>query len=213
MKGLKAIEKADVILYDALIDRRLFEFVDCNGKKLIFVGKRKGDGDGRKRQREINSLMLELCRNGMTVVRLKGGDPGIFGRLADEIEFLEKNGIPYQVIPGVSSFNGVASHAGIPLTKKGISSLTILSGIEKLSLESIVNGTFVVMMARESIERVAERLIELGVPEDRPVVAIENGTLENQRIVKGILRNIHEKIRDFSGPTLFIIGDVAALKP
>jgi len=202
-----------VVLYDALIDRRLFELVDCSEKELIFVGKRKGDGDGGKRQKEINSLMLELFRKGNVVVRLKGGDPGIFGRLADEIEFLEKNGIPYEIIPGVSSFNGVASYTGIPLTRKGVASLTILSGTENFDLETMVNGTFVVMMARENIERVARKLVKLGVPEDRPVIAIENGTLENQRVVKGTLKEIHEKVRDLSGPTLFVIGDVVALKP
>lgn len=213
LKGLRAIEKADVILYDALVDRKLFELIDCTGKELIFVGKRRGDGDGEKRQRVINELMLDLCKKGRTVVRLKGGDPGIFGRLADEIRFLKRNGIPYEVIPGVSSFNGVASHAGIPLTEKGISSLTVLSGTENFDLNTLINGTFVVMMARENIERVAERLIELGVPESRAVIAVENGTLENQRIVEGTLGDIHEKVRSFTGPTLFIIGDVVSLKP
>ncbi len=212
LKGLKAIEKADVILYDALVDRKLFELIDCTGKELIFVGKRRGDGDGEKRQRVINELMLDLCKKGRTVVRLKGGDPGIFGRLADEIRFLKRNGISYEVIPGVSSFNGVASHAGIPLTEKGISSLTVLSGTENFDLNTLINGTFVVMMARENIERVAERLIGLGVPESRAVIAVENGTLENQRIVEGTLGDIHEKVRSFTGPTLFIIGDVVSLK-
>jgi len=194
------------------VDERLFELIDTKNKEKIFVGKRKGDGDGGKRQKEINELMLRFSKAGKTVARLKGGDPGIFGRLADEIEFLEKHEIPYEIIPGVSSFNGVATHAGIPLTKKGVSSLTILSGIENFSIESIINGTFIVMMARESIESVAKRLIELGVPENRPVIAIENGTLGDERIVKAELKNIHEKILDFSGPTLFIIGDVAYLK-
>ncbi len=200
-------------MHDALVDRRLFEMINTEGKEIIFVGKRRGDGDGGERQKEINSLMLKFSLQGKNVARLKGGDPGIFGRLADEIRFLKENGIPYEVIPGVSSFNGVSSYAGIPLTKKGIASLTLLSGTEDLNINSILNGTFVVMMARETVESVAERLIEMGVSPDKPAVAIENGTLENQRIVSGTLKDIHERIGDFSGPTLFIIGDVASLKP
>ncbi|AIY90828.1 uroporphyrinogen-III C-methyltransferase [Geoglobus acetivorans] len=213
LRGLKALEKADVILYDALIDEGIFELVDCENKELVYAGKRKGDGNGEKRQKEINEMMKKYALEGKTVARLKGGDPGIFGRLADEILFLKANRIPFEIIPGVSSLNGVPVLAGIPLTARGISSLTVLSGREDFGIEAILGGTFVVMMGRDSIQSVAERMIEIGISPDKPAVAIENGTLDTQRIVKGRLKNIGEKMRDFKGPVLFIVGDVADLLP
>lgn len=213
IKGLRALEKSDVILYDALVSQKIFSLFDSSNKELVYVGKRKGDGDGELRQREINELMKKYVDEGKVVARLKGGDPGIFGRLADEISFLRENRIEFEVIPGVSSLNGVSTSMALPLTKKGVHSIIVLSGKENIDIGDLLKGTFVIMMGRDRIGKISESLISMGVSEETDVVAIENGTLENQKVVRGKLKDIHEKIEDFKGPTIIIAGPAVSDLP
>ncbi len=209
VKGMRALEMSDVILYDALVSKSLVEMFEQQGKAAIHVGKRCGWHGVR--QDEINRLMLRYAREGKTVARLKGGDPLIFGRCGDEIEFLRKHGIPFEIIPGVSAVNGVPAAISLPLTDRELSSsLTVLSGREDLSVETILGGTFVVMMGRDRMDAVAERLIEVGVKPETPAVAIENGTTGEQRVVRASLKDVGKKIADegMSGPVLVVIGEV-----
>lgn len=209
VKGMKALERSDVILYDALVSKNLIEMLDKQDKEMVYVGKR-GGWHGM-RQEEINMLMLRYAKAGMVVARLKGGDPLIFGRCGEEIEFLRKHDIPFEVIPGVSAVNGVPAVIPMPLTDRELSSsLTVLSGREDLGLETIVRGTFVVMMGRERMDAIAERLVRIGVDPETPAVAVENGTTEGQRVVSGTLMSIGEKIVNagMTGPVLVVIGNV-----
>uniref|UniRef100_A0A7C3UKC9 uroporphyrinogen-III C-methyltransferase n=1 Tax=Geoglobus ahangari TaxID=113653 RepID=A0A7C3UKC9_9EURY len=212
LKALKSLKNSDVILYDALIDYRLIDELKKLGKKMIYVGKRSWD-DGKKRQEYINSLLKELTDQGLTVARLKGGDPLIFGRGCIEIEFLEKENIPYEVIPGVSSINGVPSSCAIPLTHPELSSsILVVSGRADVMrwCKAPLEGTIVVLMGRDTIDEIAKGLIDLGRDKKTPVVAIENGTLPNQRIIVGTLSDIGEKVKraNVKGPLLIVIGEV-----
>lgn len=208
VKGMKALERSDVVLHDALVSETLIEMLEDLGKEIINVGKRGRHG---VRQDAINELMLLHAKAGKIVARLKGGDPLIFGRCGDEVEFLREHGIPFEIIPGVSSVNGVPAGISLPLTDKRLSSsLTVISGREDLNLGTILRGTFVVMMGRDRMGVVAERLVEMGVDPQTPAVAVENGTTGDQMYVSGTLSNIGEKIVGFgmNGPVLVIIGDV-----
>jgi len=212
LKALKSLKNSDVILYDALIDCKLIEELKKLGKKMIYVGKRSWD-DGKKRQEYINYLLKELTDKGLTVARLKGGDPLIFGRGCIEIEFLEKEKIPYEVIPGVSSINGVPSYCAIPLTHPELSSsVLVVSGRADVVkwCKAPLEGTIVVLMGRDTIGEISRELIKLGRDRRTPVVAIENGTLPNQRIIVGTLSDIGEKVKraNVKGPLLIVIGEV-----
>ncbi len=212
LKALKSLKNSDVILYDALIDSRLINELKRLGKKLIYVGKRSWD-DGKKRQDYINGLMKELTSKGLVVARLKGGDPLIFGRGCIEIEFLRRENIPYEVIPGISSINGVPSYCGLPLTHPELSSsVLVVSGRADVVrwCKAPLEGTIVVLMGRDTIDEIAKELIKLGRDKKTPVVAIENGTLPNQRVIIGNLSDIGMRIRKakIKGPLLIVIGEV-----
>ena len=212
LKALRVIEKADVILYDRLVGDEILEMLKGMGKELIYVGKNSGER-GYDRQMEINELMVRLAKEGKVVVRLKGGDPFVFGRGGIEAEFLAKHGVPFEVIPGVSSINSVPAYAGIPLTHPGLSSsILVVTGkdcVEKWQ-ETITKGTLVILMGRNNIKEICDNLIKAGRPENTPIAVIENGTLKNQRVFFGTLKNISDIVeeKDIKGPTLIVIGDV-----
>jgi len=212
IKALKAIEEADVILYDRLVGDEIIEMLKKMGKELIYVGKNCGE-KGECRQKEINELLKKLAEEGKVVVRLKGGDPFVFGRGGVEVEFLAEHGIPFEVIPGVSSINSVPASAGIPLTHPNLSSSILVvtgkDGVERW-YESILNGTLVILMGRNNIKEICNNLIKAGRSPDTPIAVIENGTLKNQRVFFGSLKNIADIIEreNVNGPTLIVVGEV-----
>jgi len=212
IKALKVIEKADVILYDRLVGDELVKMLKNMGKELIYVGK-NSDERGCERQKEINKLMLKLAKEGKTVVRLKGGDPFVFGRGGEEVEFLAKNGIPFEVIPGLSSVIAVPTSAGIPLTHKGLSStIFVITGrnLEDIG-KSALSGTIVILMGKDKIREICKRLIELGKEPNTPVAVIEDGTLKSQRVHFGTLENIADIVeRKVKGVALIVVGDVVS---
>ncbi len=215
IKALKAIEKADVILYDRLVGEEIVEMLRGMNKELVYVGKTCGER-GEYRQREINEMLKMLAEEGKTVVRLKGGDPFVFGRGGVEAEFLAKHGIPFEVIPGVSSINSVPTSAGIPLTHPGLSSsILVVTGKEDVEnwCESILNGTLVILMGRNNIKEICDNLIKAGRSPDTPIAVIENGTLKNQRVFFGSLKNIADVVEreEVRGPTLIVVGEVVEL--
>ena len=213
VKALKAIEVADVVLYDRLVGKRIEEMLKNMGKDIIYVGKNSCE-NGAKRQKNINELMVKLAKEGKVVVRLKGGDPFVFGRGGEEIEYLIQNDVPFEVIPGLSSVIAVPTSANIPLTHKGVSStILVITGrnLEDIG-KSALNGTIVVLMGKERIKEICKRLIEWGKSPKTPVAVIENGTHEDQKVYYGNLENIGDVVeKNVKGVALIVIGEVVEL--
>jgi uroporphyrin-III C-methyltransferase len=212
LKALKAIEEADVVLYDKLVGNEIVNFIEIKGKKLIYAGKDSCER-GEVRQAEINRLMKKYAGEGKTVVRLKGGDPYVFGRGCIEAEYLRNEGIPFEVIPGVSSINAVPTSAGIPLTHPDLSSIIlVVTGREDVKRwsKAFLEGTIVILMGRDRIEEICRNLIAEGRDPDTSVAVIVDGTLNSQQTIIGTLSTIAEKVkkRNIKGPTLIVVGDV-----
>jgi len=215
IKALKAIEEADVILYDKLVGDEIISMLRKTNKTLVFAGKRCGE-NGSVRQNEINMLMKKYAEEGKIVVRLKGGDPFVFGRGGIEAEFLAKEGIPFEVIPGVSSINSVPAYAGIPLTHPTLSSsVLVVTGRDDIEAwkRTPLNGTIVILMGRDTIGDVCEKLIEAGRDPSTPVAVIENGTTKQQRVLIADLSSIAEVVEreKVSGPALIVVGEVVRM--
>jgi uroporphyrin-III C-methyltransferase len=213
IKALKAIERADVVLYDRLVGDEIVKMIRSMGKEVIYVGKNSFE-KGSERQKNINELMVKLAKGGKTVVRLKGGDPFVFGRGGEEVEYLIKHNVPFEVIPGLSSVIAVPTSACIPLTHKGLSStIFVITGRNLDDIgKSALSGTIVILMGKERIREICKKLIELGKDKNTPVAVIENGTLESQKVYFGNLENIAEVVeRDVKGVALIVIGDVVKL--
>ena len=214
VKAMRLLKEADVILYDKLVGEEIAEFIKGLNKKAIYVGKNSGE-KGMKRQEEINELMKKFALEGKTVVRLKGGDPFVFGRGGIEAEFLAKNGIPFEIVPGVSSVNSVPAYAGIPLTHPGFSSsILVVAGRDDVGewKEAPIRGTIVILMGRETLKTICENLIKAGRSPETPVAVVENGTTPEQKVVVGNLKNIAEKARDVKGPAIIVVGEVVRVR-
>ena len=209
VKAVKILKKAEVILYDSLANDKLLKYAP-DDVELIYVGKRAGEH--YRKQDEINELLVEQGKKYENVVRLKGGDPFIFGRGGEEEIALLKEGINVEFVSGINSAIGSATGIGLPLTHRAIStSLTLVTGHEDpQKTEKQVNwdytaDTIVVFMGVGLLKRYVPKMLEYKSP-DTPVCAIENGTLPNQRIITGTLADITEK--DIKPPALIIIGEV-----
>ncbi len=193
IKGLNAIKKAEVILYDALINPRLLDHNPIAEK--VFVGKRLGFA--KMNQDEINSLLISYALKGEKVVRLKGGDPMIFGRAAEELHYASLFNIPTQVIPGISSYTGIAAQHQIPLTKRGENeSVWITTGhtqdgeISKdIPLAAQTNATVIVLMGMRFLNKIIQTFAQ-HKPKNYPVAIIQNGTTTNEKVIIGTLENI-----------------------
>jgi len=215
LKGLNTLKNADVILYDALINTKLLDHAP--DAKTIFVGKRKGFH--RYSQDEINQLIVtEAFENGH-VVRLKGGDPFVFGRGAEEIDYAENYGLQTDIIPGISSSIAVPSSIGIPLTKRGVSeSFWVITGCnsdKQLSLDvglaAQSSATVVILMGMHKLTQITSIFQELGQGET-PAAVIQNGTMKSQKSGVGTINDIGEivKANKLSSPAIIIIGDVVS---
>lgn len=215
LKGAKALQNADIVLYDALVDPALLEHAP-NAEK-IFVGKRKGNH--RYSQDEINQLIVQSAFNYGKVVRLKGGDPFIFGRGAEEIDYAESFGIPTRVISGISSSTSVPASLGVSLTKRGISeSFWVITGTtsdRKLSndvaLASKSTATVVILMGMSKLPEIVQTFQNEGRGET-PIAIIQNGTLANENSGIGTINSIQEVVaqKKLSNPAIIVIGDVVA---
>lgn len=215
LKGVKALNKADVVLYDALVDKSLLEHAPY--AKKIFVGKRLGYK--RYHQDEINTLIVESAFNYGHVVRLKGGDPFIFGRGSEEIEYAENFGIPSVVVPGISSATSVPASLGISPTKRGIAqSYWIITGTTKtgslsedIALAAKSTATVGILMGMKKLPEIVKLFQENGKGET-PVAIIQNGTLKNENSGVGTINSIVEVVKQkgLSNPAIIIIGEVVA---
>jgi uroporphyrin-III C-methyltransferase len=183
---------------------------------LIDVGKEPKRH--RRSQDEINSLLIEKAREGKTVVRLKGGDPFVFGRGGEECQALAEAGIRYEVIPGVSSAIAVPAYAGIPVTQRGLTTaFTVVAG-HKSDSDSDIDwdaisriGTIVFLMGVERLLEIVSQLIAHGRRPDTPVAVIQEGTTQNQYVATGTLEDIVEKTRDVRPPAVLVVGEVVRL--
>jgi len=215
----KSIKKADVIFYDALLNEKIL-YLARSKARLIYVGKR-----GNKKsinQLEINNLLINEAKKNKRVLRLKGGDPFIFGRGGEEIETLSDNGIPFQVVPGITAASGCASYAGIPLTHRNYSqscrfvTAHLKDGSSNLPWNEFVveQQTIVFYMALTSVNHICQQLIVHGMREDMPVALVERGTTPEQKVYTTSLSKLPDLInnQEIHAPTLMIVGEVVSLR-
>ncbi|HET6812110.1 MAG TPA: uroporphyrinogen-III C-methyltransferase [Acidimicrobiales bacterium] len=214
VRGAEVLGRADVVVYDRLADPRLLELAPP-GAERVDVGKRPG---GPVDQDSINALLVERGRTGATIVRLKGGDPFVFGRGGEEAAALLAASVPFEVVPGVSAAVAVPAYAGIPVTHRGVSaSLTVVTGHSRndpdpepdWELLARTGGTLVVMMGVAHRDLVSARLMEGGLARDTPVAAVMWGTRTEQRTVRTTLGELAGA--DVEPPATLVIGAVAAL--
>jgi uroporphyrinogen III methyltransferase/synthase len=222
LRGAELLRRADVVVYDALVNPDLLRLAPKSAE-VIFGGKRAGKHVIP--QAELNRLLIAKARDGKTVVRLKGGDPYVFGRGGEEAEQLADAGIPFEVVPGVSSFVAVPNYAGVPLTHREFCSrLTLITGHEDPAKESAsidwpqvakTPGTKVIMMGTDHIGQIAEALVSHGMDAATPIAMVRWGTTGHQQSIEGTLANIAEVAAKtkIGPPTVAIIGDVVKLRP
>ena len=219
LKGIKALKTADVVLYDALVNEELLEFAPANATK-VYVGKRSGDHSFP--QDSINKLMVDYAINYGHVVRLKGGDPFVFGRGYEELDFAASYNIPGTVIPGISSSIAVPGLQHIPVTHRGLSeSFWVVTGTTsdgKLSNDlheaSRTKATVVVLMGIHKLDEIVQLFKNEG--KDRlPVAVIQSGSTENEKIAVGIVDTIVELVaeKQITSPALIVFGEVVSLHP
>lgn len=218
VKALKVLQKADIVLHDALVSEQILEQVRRDAT-LVDVGKRAKKHSVT--QGETNQLLVKYAQQGLTVVRLKGGDPFIFGRGGEELEVLVDAGIDYEVVPGITAASGCASYAGIPLTHREHSQTVMFitahceNSVDKLNWKSLAREqqTVVVYMGLLRNEVLVENLVQHGRKGTTPIAVIENGTLPQQRVITGTLQQLPELVTQHQiiSPALIVIGEVAAL--
>ena len=217
-KALRLMQRAEVVLYDRLVSEPILAMARKDAE-YIYVGKQRSEH--AVPQNAINELLLEHAQRGRRVLRLKGGDPFIFGRGAEEIELLAEHGIPFQVVPGITAASGCASYAGIPLTHRDHSQSVrfitghVKDGVIDFRWKEFVEDsqTLVFYMGLVGLPQICAKLIEHGKSPDTPAALIERGTLPEQSVHLGTLANLNRIVdeNNVKAPTLLIIGGVVAL--
>ncbi len=213
LKALKTLAAADVVLYDALINEKLLNYAP--GAEKIFVGKRKGCY--AYQQEQINELIVSRAKTHGHVVRLKGGDPFIFGRGAEEIDYVQQFDVETNMVPGISSSYAVPAYQGIPLTKRGSSeSFWVITGTTKshklsqdVSLAAKSNATVVILMGMSKLSEIVS-IFAAENKQNIPVAIIQNGTTENEQFGFGTIQTIEQVVSDkkLSSPAIIVIGEV-----
>jgi uroporphyrin-III C-methyltransferase len=219
VRGLRCLQRADVVVYDRLLDPRLLEEAPGHARR-IYAG--KSPGRHALRQEEINALLVRHARAGRTVVRLKGGDPFVFGRGGEEALACIAAGIPWEVVPGVTSAVAVPARAGIPLTHRGVAAgFAVITGHaagedgdahDWAALARI--DTLIVLMGAAHLAEIAALLIAHGRPADTPAAAIERGTLPSERVLEGTLATLPEiaSRAGLESPATLVVGEVVRLR-
>ena len=221
LRGAELLGRADVVVYDALVNPELLRLAPGTAE-IVYGGKRAKEQ--AIPQKDLNQLLIAKAREGKTVVRLKGGDPYVFGRGGEEAEELADAGVPFEVVPGVSSFVAVPNYAGVPLTHRGIASkLTLITGHEDPAKEASsidwaqvakTPGTKVIMMGTDRIGQIAETLSKHGLDSSTPVAMVRWGTTGHQQSIEGTLGTIAQVAAEakIAAPTVAVIGEVVKLR-
>lgn len=219
IKGMERLKECDAVVYDRLVSEKLLTYVS-KGCEKIYVGKQPGKH--YRKQEEIHEILVDCAKRHKIIVRLKGGDPFVFGRGGEEVEILQKNGIPFEVIPGISSAIAVPECVGIPVTHREVSrSFHVITGHTKDSFSeetyhykalAEVEGTLIFLMGFSALGTIARRLIEAGKAKETPAAVIAKGTTDDQCVVRGTLASIEEEVRQskISSPAVLVIGETAA---
>jgi uroporphyrin-III C-methyltransferase len=200
-RGLELLRRCDVLVYDRLVSP---ELVAEAPEDALIVPRERLEQD------ELNNLLVEVGRDGLDVVRLKGGDPFVYGRGGEEAVALAEAGVPYEVVPGVSALAAVPASASIPLTHRGVADeVRVLTG-HSAGVQS--SATVVVFMGREHLPDVCARLLEEGIDGSTPAAVVSRGTLPDQEVVVADLGTLAEAARSVPGPALVIVGEVVRLR-
>jgi len=220
LRAKQLIERAEVVVYDYLCNPEMLQWAPETAE-IIYAGKKAGAHT--LKQDEINALLVEKARAGKQVVRLKGGDPFLFGRGGEEAQALAAASIPYEVVPGITSAIAAPAYAGIPVTHRGVTShVTFFTGHEdpektesSIDFEALakLGGTQVMLMGVERIETIAQEMREHGVRADLPVALVRWGTTGRQEVIRGTLQDIAQQVaeRNFAPPAVAIFGEVVSL--
>jgi uroporphyrin-III C-methyltransferase len=221
LRAAELLKACDVILYDRLVNREIIEQIPADAEK-IYVGRMVGDPTTH--QDETNELMVNYAKKGKSVLRLKGGDPFIFGRGAEEAEFLIKHSIEYEIVPGITSAIASPAYAGIPLTHREYSSsVAIVTGHEDAEKDRAAVrwqrlagtvDTIVVLMGISRLEQISNDLLKAGMEKDTEVAIVESGTTDKQKIIRGTIQTIADVAEKthLKPPAVIVIGKVAGLK-
>lgn len=218
VRGRRLLQRCDAVVYDDLIDHTLLEVVPV-GAQCIYMGKRSGRHSAP--QEEICAKLIELARGGKTVVRLKGGDPYVFGRGGEEMAALLDAGVPCEVVPGVTSAIAIPAEAGIPVTYRGVSrSVHIITAHTADTPDGLpadmeqmakLHGTLVFLMGLRRLANIAQRLMAAGMDGNTPAVVLSGGNSSNPAAVRGCLRDIAERAQSVQPPAVIVVGEVAAM--
>ncbi len=218
LRAVRLLERADVIVYDNLVSAGVLDFVSPVAER-IYAGKRRNEHT--LRQEQINALLVKLAHEGKQVVRLKGGDPFIFGRGGEELQTLAASGVAFEVVPGVTAASGVSSYSGIPLTHRDYAQCCMFvtghlkDGTADLDWPSLVRlkQTVVIYMGLGGLPEICRQMMAHGALPDLPIAVVQDGSIATQRVVTGTLANMPEKVRQagLASPCLTIIGDVVKL--
>lgn len=219
LRAVRLLERADAVVYDHLVSPAVLDFISPNAQR-IYAGKRRNEHT--MRQEQINALLVKLAQEGKQVVRLKGGDPFIFGRGGEEMQELAAQGIEFQVVPGVTAACGVASYAGIPLTHRDHAQTCLFvtghlkDGSANLDWQALVRPrqTVVIYMGLNALPDICRQLIAHGAPAERPIAVVQHGTIATQQVLTGTLADLPPRVAEsgFTSPSLIIVGDVVKLQ-
>jgi uroporphyrin-III C-methyltransferase/precorrin-2 dehydrogenase/sirohydrochlorin ferrochelatase len=218
-RALRLMQKADVVVYDNLVSKPIVDMTRRDAER-IYVGKKRDNHT--LRQEEINELLVRLAKEGKRVLRLKGGDPFIFGRGGEEIETLAAQSIPFQVVPGITAASGVSAYAGIPLTHRDHAQSCIFvtghlkDGSMNLDWNALARPkqTIVVYMGLHGLSVLCSELVAHGLPGETPIAIVQQGTTSNQRVITGTLATLPQnpQVEELHAPTLIIVGSVVTLR-
>ncbi len=218
LRAVRLLQQAQVVVYDHLVSRAVLDFVAPTAER-IYAGKRRNEHT--MRQENINALLVKLALEGKQVVRLKGGDPFIFGRGGEELQALAKHGVAFEVVPGVTAASGVASYAGIPLTHRDYAQSCIFvtghlkDGTADLDWPSLIrlHQTVVIYMGLGGLAEICRQMMAHGAAPELPIAMVQDGTIASQKVITGTLSNMPERVAQAGliAPCLTIIGEVVKL--
>ncbi len=218
LRAVRLLQAAEVVVYDHLVSAAVLDFVAPTAQR-IYCGKRRNEHS--MRQEQINALLVRLAREGRQVVRLKGGDPFIFGRGGEELQALAAEGMAFEVVPGVTAASGVSAFAGIPLTHRDFAQTCLFvtghlkDGSADLDWPSLVrpHQTVVIYMGLNGLPDICRQMVRHGAPPGLKVAVVQDGSIASQRVVTGTLTDIAQKVlqADLHSPSLIIVGEVVSL--